>query len=151
MLNLAQQLMMNAEMGHTLNTLQVSRFTPAEIRQAIQELMAQNQDGLAYALGDAGLALHPESEDILAVTALLAVVREDWSNAVDLLQQLMQNQGDQATVFTHAMLIRSLRCDLELAAAFEAARNALARYPDHLELLKEYDALAAALGLSAVE
>ncbi len=151
MLNLAQQLMMNAEMGHTLNTLQVSRFTPAEIRQAIQELMAQNQDGLAYALGDAGLALHPESEDILAVTALLAVVREDWSNAVDLLQQLMQNQGDQATVFTHAMLIRSLRCDLELAAAFEAARNALARYPDHPELLKEYDALAAALGLSAVE
>ncbi len=151
MLNLAQQLMMNAEMGHTLNTLQVSRFTPAEIRQAIQELMAQNQDGLAYALGDAGLALHPESEDILAVTALLAVVREDWSNAVDLLQQLMQNQGDQATVFTHAMLIRSLRCDLELAAAFEAARNALARYPDHPELLKEYDALATALGLSAVE
>ncbi len=151
MLNLAQQLMMNAEMGHTLNTLQVSRFTPAEIRQAIQELMAQNQDGLAYALGDAGLALHPESEDILAVTALLAVVREDWSNAVDLLQQLMQKQGDQATVFTHAMLIRSLRCDLELAAAFEAARNALARYPDHPELLKEYDALATALGLSAVE
>ncbi len=151
MLNLAQQLMMNAEMGHTLNTLQVSRFTPSEIRQAIQELMAQNQDGLAYALGDAGLALHPESEDILAVTALLAVVREDWSNAVDLLQQLMQNQGDQATVFTHAMLIRSLRCDLELAAAFEAARNALARYPDHPELLKEYDALATALGLSAVE
>lgn len=151
MLNLAQQLMSQAEIGQMISTLQVSRFSPAEIRVAIQELMAQDRDALAYALGDAGLALYPESEDILAVTSLLAVMREDWPQAVDLLQQLLEMQGDAATVFTHAMLIRSLRCDLELAAAFEVARFGLSKFPDHPELLKEYEALSAALGLGAVE
>lgn len=151
MLNLAQQLMSQAEIGQMISTLQVSRFSPSEIRLAIQELMAADRDALAYALGDAGLALYPESEDILAVTSLLAVMREDWPQAVDLLQQLLEMQGDKATVFTHAMLIRALRCDLELAAALDVARFGLAKFPDHPELMKEYQALSAALGLGAVE
>jgi hypothetical protein len=113
--------------------------------------MGQDRDALAYALGDAGLALYPESEDILAITSLLAVVREDWPQAVDLLKQLMEMQTSRATVFTHSMLIRSLRCNLDLAEAFEAAGIALSLFPDHPELLKEYDALAEALGLGAVQ
>ncbi len=117
---------------------------------AIQTLMGENRDALAYALGDAGLALYPESEDILAITSLLSVVREDWPQAADLLRQLMEMQGSGATVFTHSMLIRSLRCNLDLAEAFEACGVALAIYPDHPELLKEYEALAEALGLGAV-
>ena len=117
---------------------------------AIQTLMGENRDALAYALGDAGLALYPESEDILAITSLLAVVREDWPQAADLLRQLMDMQGAGATVFTHSMLIRSLRCNLDLAEAFEACGVALAIYPEHPELLKEYEALAEALGLGAV-
>ena len=148
--NLAQELISYAERGQMLSAMQVSRFSPSEIRLAIQTLMAEDRDALAYALGDAGLALHPDSEDIVAITSLLAVMREDWPQAVDLLRQLMEMQGGQATVFTHAMLIRSLRCDLELAAAFDAAREGLAQFPDHPELLKEYDALATTLGLGAV-
>ena len=97
------------------------------------------------------MALYPDSEDILAITALLAVVREDWPQAVDLLRQLIEMQGDKATVFTYSMLIRSLRCNLDLAEAFEASGVALALFPDHPELLKEYDALAEALGLGAVQ
>ncbi len=149
--NLAQVLISNAESGQPFSALQVSRFTPAEIRMAIQALMGEDRDALAYALGDAGLALYPDSEDILAVTSLLAVIREDWPQAVDLLKQLMEMQGNQATVFTHSMLIRSLRCNLDLAEAFEAAGVALALFPDHPELLKEYDALSEALGLGAVQ
>jgi hypothetical protein len=151
MANLAQELIFHAEHGQPFNTLQVSRFAPEEIREAIQALMGQDRDALAYALGDAGLALYPESEDILAITSLLAVVREDWPQAVDLLKQLMDMQTSRATVFTHSMLIRSLRCNLDLAEAFEAAGVALALFPDHPELLKEYDALAEALGLGAVQ
>jgi len=151
MANLAQELIFHAEHGQPFNTIQVSRFAPEEIREAIQALMGQDRDALAYALGDAGLALYPESEDILAITSLLSVVREDWPQAVDLLKQLMEMQTTRSTVFTHSMLIRSLRCNLDLAEAFEAAGVSLALFPDHPELLKEYDALAEALGLGAVQ
>ncbi len=151
MANLAQELIFHSEHGQPFNTLQVSRFAPEEIREAIQVLMGEDRDALAYALGDAGLALYPESEDILAITSLLAVVREDWPQGVDLLKQLMEMQGSRATVFTHSMLIRSLRCNLDLAEAFEAAGIALSLFPEHPELLKEYDALAEALGLGAVQ
>jgi hypothetical protein len=150
MRNLALELISDAENGLPFSTFQVSRFSPEEIRLAIQALMAEDRDALAYALGDAGLALYPESEDILAITSLLAVVREDWPQAVDLLRQLMDMQCDKATVFTHSMLVRSLRCNLDLAEAFEATGVALSLFPDHPELLKEYDALAEVLGLSAV-
>jgi hypothetical protein len=150
MRNLALELISNAENGRPFSTLQVSRFSPEEIRMAIQALMAEDRDALAYALGDAGIALYPDSEDILAITSLLAVVREDWPQAVDLLRQLIDIQADKATVFTHSMLVRSLRCNLDLAEAFEATGIALSLFPDHPELLKEYDALAEVLGLSAV-
>ncbi len=147
---LAQQLINQDSSGMSFSPLEVSRFSPADIRVAIQSLLAEDRIGLAYALGDAGLALYPESEDILAVTSLLAVMSQDWPQAIDLLRQLMEMQNGQATVFTHAMLIRSLRCNLEFAAGFEAARDALALFPDHPELIKEYQALAADMGLSAV-
>jgi hypothetical protein len=60
-------------------------------------------------------------------------------------------QSGKATVFSYSMLIRSLRCNLDLAEAFEVAGIALALFPDHPELLKEYDALSEALGLDAVQ
>ncbi len=151
MANLAQVMINLAETGQPFSAMQVSRFSPEEFRMAIQALMGEGRDGLAYALGDAGLALYPESEDILAITSLLSVVREDWPQAVDLLKTLIEMQGELATVFTHSMLIRSLRCNLDLAEAFEACGIALAIFPEHPELLKEYEALAAALGLSAVQ
>ncbi len=149
--NLAEVMITLAETGRPFSMTQVSRFTPEEFRVAIQALMAEDRDALAYALGDAGLALYPDNEDILAITSLLAVVREDWPQAADLLQQLMEVQGDQATVFTHSMLIRSLRCNLDLADAFTAAGYALQLFPGHPELLKEYDALSEAMGLGAVK
>jgi hypothetical protein len=150
MQNLAQVMISYADKGQVFNMSQISRYSPEEFRIAIQTLMGEDRDALAYALGDAGLALYPESEDILAITSLLAVVREDWPQAADLLRQLMEMQGAGATVFTHSMLIRSLRCNLDLAEAFEACGVALAIYPEHPELLKEYEALAEALGLGAV-
>ena len=151
MANLAQVMINLAESGQPFSATEMSRFTPEEFRTAIQALMGEGRDALAYALGDAGLALYPESEDILAITSLLAVVREDWPQAVDLLKQLIDMQGEGATVFTYSMLIRSLRCNLDLADAFEVCGTALALFPSHPELLKEYDALADALGLGAVQ
>lgn len=149
--NLAEVIIANADTGRPFSMLQVSRFSPEEFRMAIQALMAEDRDALAYALGDAGLALYPDSEDILAVTSLLAVMREDWPQAIDLLQQLIEMQGERATVFTHAMLVRSMRCNLDFADALTAAGYALSLFPNHPELVGEYEALAGAMGLGAVQ
>tara|TARA_S200000501_G_C20662898_1_gene672698 strand:+ start:246 stop:704 length:459 start_codon:yes stop_codon:yes gene_type:complete len=149
--SLVKEMISNAENGIPLSSIKVSRFSPTEIRLAIKSLMDEERDSLAYALGDAGLALYPESEDILAVTSLLSVIKEDWTQAIDLLKQLLDIQGDRSTVFTYSMLIRSLRCNLDLAEAFEVAGIALNKFPSHPELLTEYDALAEVLGLCAVK
>ena len=77
MSTLAKQLINKDFSGHSVNPLEVSRFSPADIRVAIQALMGEERIDLAYALGDAGLALYPDSEDMLAVTSLLAVMAQD--------------------------------------------------------------------------
>ena len=146
-----QQAMQDFVSAQSLDRKEISQFSPEDFRHGVQWLVAESHHDLAQALAEAGLSLYPASEDILAITSLLSVVREDWPQAVDLLKQLMEMQAGRATVFTHSMLIRSLRCNLDLAEAFEASGVALGLFPDHPELLKEYDALAEALGLGAVQ
>lgn len=115
----------------------VKRFTPTEIREAIQNLIANEQKELAYALGDAGLSLHPQSEDMLAMNGLLAILRNDWGQAVEILEDLKAIQGDKTPPFTFVMLVRSLRCNLDPARALVVVREGLALYPDQLELSAE--------------
>ena len=91
---LAQEIITSAQVGRMLSDREVSRFQPAEIREAIQALVTEGKDGLAIALGDAGLSLYPESEDILAITGLLALMRQEWALAVELMEQLRAVQGD---------------------------------------------------------
>ena len=115
----------------------IKRFTPTEIREAIQNLIANEQNELAYALGDAGLSLFPKSEDMLAMNGLLAILRNDWPQAVEMLEDLKAIQGDQTQPFTFVMLVRALRCNLDPARALEVVREGLALYPDQLELISE--------------
>jgi len=115
----------------------VKRFTPSEIREAIQNLIANEQNELAYALGDAGLSLHPKSEDMLAMNGLLAILRNDWAQAVEMLEDLKAIQGEKTQPFTFVMLVRALRCNLDPARALEVVREGLALYPDQLELISE--------------
>ena len=72
-MTLIQELMNQANVGGLLNPTAIKRFTPAEIRETIQTLVATEQLALANALGDAGLSLYPHSEDMLAISSLLAV------------------------------------------------------------------------------
>ncbi len=119
----------------------VKRYTPTEIRETIQSLVTTDQTDLAYALGDAGLAIYPDSEDILAITGLLALMRQDWPVAVELLTQLREQQGQQTPLFTFVMLVRALRCNLEHAQALAVAHEGLAIHPGQLELVAEKLAL----------
>lgn len=136
-MTLIQELMNQAAVGGLLNPLVVKRFSPAEIREAIQSLVATEQLNLANALGDAGLSLYPHSEDMLAIGSLLAMMNQDWPLAVELLEDLVHVQGQTTPPFTFVMFVRALRCNLDPVRALEIANQGLALYPDQVELLAE--------------
>jgi hypothetical protein len=136
-MSLIQELMNNAAVGGLINAQAIKRFSPAEIRETIQSLVATEQLELANALGDAGISLHPHSEDILAITSLLAMMNQDWPLAVELLDELVDVQGGKAQPFTYVMLVRALRCNLDPERALVTARQALSIYPGQVELLAE--------------
>jgi len=92
-MSLIQELMNQAAKGGLLNTATIKRFSPAEIRESIQTLVATEQLELASALGDAGLSLYPHSEDMLAISSLLAMTNQDWQLAVELLEELTHVQS----------------------------------------------------------
>ena len=140
-MTLIQELMNQAAVGGLLNAQAIKRFSPAEIRETIQSLVATDQLELANALGDAGMSLYPNSEDILAITSLLAMMNQDWPLAVELIDELMAIQGANTPPFTYVMLVRALRCNLDPARALQVARDGLALYPQQIELLAEKLAL----------
>jgi len=134
---LAKEMINQAEIGNPMSNHDVSKFSPMEIREAIQSLVTEGKDALANALGDAGLSLYPDSEDILAITGLLALMRQEWSLAVELMDQLRDVQQDKTPPFTYVMLVRALRCNLDPVRALEVVNEGLAKYPDQIELAAE--------------
>ena len=136
-MTLIQELMNQAAVGSLLNAQSIKRFSAPEIREAIQSLVATEQLDLANALGDAGMSLYPHSEDILAITSLLAMMNQDWPLAVELMDELVEIQGANTPAFTYVMLVRALRCNLDPERALQVARHALANYPGQVELMAE--------------
>ena len=92
----------------SFNLQEASRFSPADFREGVQWLVVNDQEDMAQALADAGLALYPESEDILAIAGLLAMTRQDWPLAIELLHDLMAVQQDEVQPTTCMMLARAL-------------------------------------------
>lgn len=113
------------------------RSTPTEIRLDIQKLIQQEQMDLAQALGDAGLSLHPKNEDMLAICALLAMSRGDWTESLTLLTDLQGVQGDAAPASTYWLLARCCRCMGDDAQAAEHLESGLFRFPNSPELQAE--------------
>ena len=136
-MTLIQELMNQASVGGLLNAQAIKRFSPIEIRETIQSLVATEQLELANALGDAGMSLHPCSYDILAITILLAIINKDWPLAFELIDELMEIQAASTPPFTYVMLVRALRCNLDPMRALAVVREGLALYPDQLELQAE--------------
>ena len=104
---------------------------------------------LAAALAEAGLAIYPRSEDVLAIAGLLAMLREEWEAAGGILNELLSVQGERAPITSHLMFIRALRCALEPAAALSAVMIAHEHYPNHEELVREFESISGLFGLSA--
>ena len=74
-------------------------------------------------------------------TGLLALMRQEWALAVELMEQLRAVQGDKTPPFTYVMLVRALRCNLDPVRALEVANEGLKQYPDQIELAAETETL----------
>lgn len=122
----------------------ISKFSPADIREGIQALVTEDKMDLAQALCDAGISLHPESEDILAIAGLLAITRMDWPLAIELLSDLCTVQKGLIQPMTYQMLARALWCNLDLSQARHIIGEGLKAYPDHAVLMAEQAEMAVA-------
>ena len=141
MTSLYQAMLSQDVSGQLFNARDVSNFSAPEIRQALADLVAADRVDLANALAAAGQSLYPESEDILAISALLAEIQKDWSTAEDMLRKLVETQGDATTPFTWRHLIRVLRCQCEPGKALKVAQQAMTAYPGDAVLKDEFLAL----------
>ena len=146
MSQLSQALMSEASFGRMLSDREVSRFTAQEIREAIADLVIQGRMDLAGALGDAGISLYPDSEDMLAMSALLAESRQDWTAAEEMLAKLLLKQGAAAPVASWQHYIRVLRCLCEWQSALMITERALEFFPGDAALLSELYSLKAQIG-----
>ena len=137
-----QLIVQQAAAGQSQSFKDVSRFSPSDIRLGIQWLMAEEQNDLAQALADAGIALYPLSEDILAMAGLLAMTRQDWSLAIELLRDLCVVQQDLTQPMTYRMLARALYGNLDPAEAIQVVEQGLAFWPEDADLLQEREVMA---------
>ena len=127
--------------SQSLNLKEISRFSPSDFRLGIQWLVSEDQNDMAQALAEAGLALFPLSEDILAISGLLAITRQDWPLAIELLQDLVTLQKDNVQPMTCQMLARALACNLDIAEAHQVLDQAMKLWPNNLELEQEKSAM----------
>ena len=136
-----QNAMQHLVASQSLNLKEISRFTPSDFRLGIQWLVSEDQNDMAQALAEAGLALFPLSEDILAISGLLAITRSDWPLAIELLQDLVTLQKDKVQPMTCQMLARALACNLDIAEAHQVLDQAMKLWPNNLELEQEKSAM----------
>ena len=111
----------------------LSALSPSQIREGVQWLVAKVQESLI---------IHPDSEDVLAIGALVAVVRQDWQEAVELFKILYFVQGDRTAALTYQLYIRSLRCNFQLDDALDIAKNGLCRFPENIDIVEDCADLA---------
>ena len=72
----------------------ISRFTPEDFRLRITDQIRNDNMPMAEALGEAGLSLFPNSQDVLAIVALLSEIKQDWTGAEQLLEKLKKKQNE---------------------------------------------------------
>lgn len=124
---------------------QASAHTPSQVREAIAHWVAQDRMDLAQALAAAGVALYPDSQDILAMMALLAEVEGDWAQAQQSLEHLIEVQGEQATAEAFHHLVRVMRCRQAYYPALRTVQRGLALHPQQASLQQAHDELNALL------
>ena len=136
-----QQAMQDFVSAQSLDRKEISQFSPEDFRHGVQWLVAESHHDLAQALAEAGLSLYPASEDILAISGLLAMTREDWPLAIELLQDLVKVQKERVQPMTCQMLARAWACNLDMDQAHTVLDSALKIWPDNETLIQEKNTL----------
>jgi tetratricopeptide (TPR) repeat protein len=114
--------------------LELDTPSPVKVREWVAELFEQNHLTLAFALAEAGLALYPDSEDVLVIAALVSEVQQDWPRAVEILEHLIKVQSGNTPAEVWHHLARTLRCDGQHDKAHAVAAKALLQHPSSDEL-----------------
>ena len=89
--------------------------SPDQIRQSIQQLVSDNDIDQAQKLAVEGLEVYPDSEGVLAISGLLAMVRNDWATAEVLLGRLLSVQGERASDYARMMYERAKNCGQDMS------------------------------------
>ncbi len=116
-------------------------LSPTKIRESIAALVGQNRLDEADTLSQEALLRFPQSEDILAIRALVTQVRQDWHSASATLERLIGLQGHAAPATTWYQWVRVLRCQGQTQRAMAAATQGLASHPQFAPLHEEFSAL----------
>ena len=108
----------------------LKRFEPVEIRATIQALLANPAHvSLANALGDAGLALYPDSEEMLTVNGFLAVLRQDWEQVIEHLLPLLKVRAGRTDVASFHALCIAMQKRMDYESALRIASEGLIHHP----------------------
>ena len=117
--------------------LHIQRFSAAEILQTIKGLMGQTPyKQLSRALGEAGLAIYPNDEELLTINSLMAMLDKNWDQVFEWMKTLIDLRGDKNssgsyTIFTNALIHR-----LDYDSAWTTVNQALKKFPEDQELQK---------------
>lgn len=115
--------------------------SPDEIHEAMAILIATEDWPAANEMAALAQVLHPSSEKVLILCALLAEVQQHWETAFELLRRLEALQGDSAPLHTFYHQVRVLRCLGDTESALQLARDCRVRFPAAQEFLHEIEGL----------
>ena len=128
----------------------ISRFTPEDFRLRITDQIKNDNMPMAEALGEAGLSLFPNSQDVLAIVALLSEIKQDWTGAEQLLAKLIKMQNELSPPATWQHWIRVLRCNGKPFEALQVSEKSLRLHPGDENLVMESQSLMDWIGTSTL-
>jgi len=131
--------------SEVLKDYEVGKMSPAQVRQTVAALVAEEKTEIAIALCEASLAVYPSEQDILAVYALVCEIKQDWGMAEQCLVQLIQAQGADSTAQSWLHLVRVLHCQNKWEDAWIAVSFALSKFPDDEMLMQEMQGIQKAI------
>ena len=115
--------------------LHIQRFTADEILQTIKGLMGQSQyKQLSRALGEAGLAIFPNDEELLTINSLMAMLDKNWDQVFEWMKTLIDLRGDKNSSSSYIIFTNALINRLDYDSAWTTANQALRKFPENQEL-----------------